>query len=156
MGTPHSPKLQYYWTFTARLFSVIYRTLVVGILPLCREAAGVFYSSSWLGHKTRVVGVLASAEKQPVYLQPQPNGPQESRCGGLTPLQRSSRCILQPQPNGPQDTPCGVGLLSIIPLFFQFIPSLFQVFREPFQEHELLFASSSPSSSIGFFWLISI
>ena len=46
-----------------------------------------------------------SAEKQSVYSkQPYPTGPQDSRGGGLTSLQRSSRCILQPQPNGPQDS----------------------------------------------------
>ena len=41
------------------------------------------------------------------------NGTSQSNClghslvGGLTPLQRSSRCILQPQPTGPQDTRWG-------------------------------------------------
>ena len=48
-GTPHSPKLQYYWSFTIWLFSVITRTLVEEVLPLCRNAVGVFYSSSQLG-----------------------------------------------------------------------------------------------------------
>ena len=38
------PKYQYYWNLTIRLFSVISRTLVGGILPLCRDAVGVFYS----------------------------------------------------------------------------------------------------------------
>ena len=38
------------WTLTIRLFSVIYRTLVGGVLPLCREAVGVFCSSGRLGH----------------------------------------------------------------------------------------------------------
>ena len=33
MGTPHSPKLQHYWNFTIRLFSVISRTLVGGSYP---------------------------------------------------------------------------------------------------------------------------
>ena len=33
-----------------RLFSVISRTLVGEILSLCRDAVGVFCSSSWLGH----------------------------------------------------------------------------------------------------------
>ena len=50
-GTPHSPKLQHCWNLTIRLFSVISRTLVVrGVLPLCREAVGVFYSPSRLGN----------------------------------------------------------------------------------------------------------
>ena len=43
-GTLHSPKLQYYWSLTIRLFSVISRTLVGEVLPLCRDAVGVFYS----------------------------------------------------------------------------------------------------------------
>ena len=34
-----------------QLFSVISRTLVGGVLPLCREAVGVFYSPSWLGKR---------------------------------------------------------------------------------------------------------
>ena len=38
------PKLQHCWNLTIRLFSVISRTLVEGVLPLCREAFGVFYS----------------------------------------------------------------------------------------------------------------
>ena len=48
-GTLHSPKLQYYWNLTIRLFSVISRTLVRGVLPLCREAVGVLYSPSQMG-----------------------------------------------------------------------------------------------------------
>ena len=43
-GTPHSQKLQHYWNLTIRLFSVKCRTLVGGVLPLCREEVGVFYS----------------------------------------------------------------------------------------------------------------
>ena len=48
-GTQLSTKLQLYWNLTIRLFSVISRTLVEGVLPLCREAVSVFYSPSWLG-----------------------------------------------------------------------------------------------------------
>ena len=47
-GTPHSPKLQHYWSLIIRLFSAISRTLVRGVLPLCRDAVGVFCSPSWL------------------------------------------------------------------------------------------------------------
>ena len=51
-GASHSPKLQHYRNFTIRLFSVLSRTLVAEVLPLCRWAVGVFYSSSQLGeHK---------------------------------------------------------------------------------------------------------
>ena len=53
-----------------------HRTLVGGVLPLCRDAVGVFCSLSRLG--------------------------QHDTCwGSLTPLQRCSRCILQSQPIGP-------------------------------------------------------
>ena len=54
------------------------RTLVGGgvgwVVPLCKEAVGVFWSSSPLCQRTLVGG------------------------GGPTPLQRSRRCILQPPP----------------------------------------------------------
>ena len=63
-GTLHSPKLQHYWNLTIRLFSVISRTfVVVGFLPIFREAVGVFYSHSRLGKlllRARVdLGVMA-------------------------------------------------------------------------------------------------
>ena len=32
-----------------RWFDVIYRTHLGEVLPLCRDAVGVFYSPSWLG-----------------------------------------------------------------------------------------------------------
>ena len=53
-GTPHSPKLLHYWTLTIRLFNVISRTLIWKVLPLCRDAVGVFCSNSWLGHNVLV------------------------------------------------------------------------------------------------------
>ena len=43
MGTPHSPKLQHYWSLTIRLLRVISRTLIGGVLLLCRDAVSVFY-----------------------------------------------------------------------------------------------------------------
>ena len=52
--TQHSPKLQYYQILTIRLFSVISRTFVGGNLPLCRDAVGLFFSSSWLGHNNNL------------------------------------------------------------------------------------------------------
>ena len=39
-------------------FSVIYRTLVGGVLHLCRDAVGVFYSPCKQGYRTLVGGVL--------------------------------------------------------------------------------------------------
>ena len=47
--TLHSPKLQYYWSLTIRLFSVISKTLIGRVLALCRDAV-VFYNPSRLGH----------------------------------------------------------------------------------------------------------
>ena len=49
-GAPHFHKFQHYWNLTIRLFSVINRTLVEGVLLLCRDAVGVFYSPSRVGH----------------------------------------------------------------------------------------------------------
>ena len=48
--TPHFPKLQHYCSHVIRLFCVILRTLVVGVLLLCRERVGVLFSPSRLGH----------------------------------------------------------------------------------------------------------
>ena len=45
-----SLKLQHCWSLTIRLFCVIYRTLIGEVLPLCRNAVGVFYSLSRLVH----------------------------------------------------------------------------------------------------------
>ena len=50
--TPHSPKLQHYWSLTIRIFSVMSRILGWEVWRLCRDSVGVFYSPSWLGHKT--------------------------------------------------------------------------------------------------------
>ena len=48
--TQHSPKLQLDWSLTIRLFIVISRTLTGEVvLPLCRDAVGIFYCSSQLG-----------------------------------------------------------------------------------------------------------
>ena len=44
-----SPKLLHYWSFTIRLFSVIYRILG-GVLSFYRDAVGLFYSPNRL-HK---------------------------------------------------------------------------------------------------------
>ena len=47
-NTLHSLKLRYYRNLTIRLFSVISRALVAGVLPLYREGVGIFYSPSTL------------------------------------------------------------------------------------------------------------
>ena len=46
-GTPISPNLQC-WSQAIKLFNVISRTLVGWILPVCRNAVGVFYPHCWL------------------------------------------------------------------------------------------------------------
>ena len=49
-GTLHFPKLQHNWSLIIRLFSVIIRTLIEGVLRHCRDTVGVFYSPSQLVH----------------------------------------------------------------------------------------------------------
>ena len=50
MGIPHSPKLQQYLSLTIRLFSTYLGLLLeVGVLLLCRDTVGVFYSPKKLG-----------------------------------------------------------------------------------------------------------
>ena len=66
------PKCRHYWILTVRLFNVIYRTLVGGVLCLCWDAVRIFCSPNRLGH---------------LY-------------GGFTSLQRCNRFILHPQPTG--------------------------------------------------------
>ena len=72
-STLHSPKLQHYCNFTIRLFCVISSTLISstligGVLSLCREAVGVFYTPSRLGHRSLFVGgSYLSAEVHSVY-----------------------------------------------------------------------------------------
>ena len=46
--TLHSTKLQHCWSSTIRLFNVISRTLVKGVLLLWRDAVSVFYCPSRL------------------------------------------------------------------------------------------------------------
>ena len=40
-GTPHSPDLQHYCCFVIRLFNVIFRTLIVWVLPFNKDTVGV-------------------------------------------------------------------------------------------------------------------
>ena len=47
---------------TTRLFSVISRTLIWGVLPLCREAVSVFYSLSQLG-KSILIDIMNKQQK---------------------------------------------------------------------------------------------
>ena len=63
------------------------KTPVEEVLPLCRVAVSVFYSPSRLDH-------------------------QDTRWGGLAPLQRSSQCILPPQPTWPPRHPLGMSYSS--------------------------------------------
>ena len=77
--TLYFSKLWHDWSLTIKLFSVISGHSLGGwVLPLSRNTVGVFYSQ--LGWKGFVL--------YPGHLL----------WGGLTPLQRCSRCILQPKP----------------------------------------------------------
>ena len=62
-----SAKYQHHWNLTIKLFSVIFRTLVAGVLSFCREAVGVFYSPSQLRHQVTPWEVLPLCEMQSVY-----------------------------------------------------------------------------------------
>ena len=77
-----------------------YRTLFGGVFPPCRNAVGIFYSPSLLVHRTLVGGVLPPCwNAVGVFYSPSLLGHRTLvRGGGLTPLQKCSRCILQPQP----------------------------------------------------------
>ena len=51
-GCSAFPKLQHHWNLTIRLFSCLVSYpghSWGGVLPLWREAVGIFYSPSWLG-----------------------------------------------------------------------------------------------------------
>ena len=48
-GAPHFPKLQHYRNITNRLFCVISKKLIGGILPFCRDTVNEFYGPSWQG-----------------------------------------------------------------------------------------------------------
>ena len=66
-GNLHSPKLQHYWNLTIRLFSVIPRTLMEGILLFSREAIGIFYSPSQQSNFFSKTGCLTK-DKEPNLL----------------------------------------------------------------------------------------
>ena len=91
-------------------------SLMEGVLLLCRDAVGVFYSTpSRLGYCTLVEGEgltpLQRCSRCILQHPPSRLGYWTLVEGGsLTPLQRCSRCILQqPQPTGLLDTRCGRG-----------------------------------------------
>ena len=81
-----------------RLLYIISRTLVGGVLPICRYAVGVFYSPRRLG-RLFGVGSYPSADVQSVY-STAPVDLASSLEWGLIFLLRCSRCILQPQLTG--------------------------------------------------------
>ena len=58
-------KLQHYWNLAIGLFRVIPRTLVVGgVLPLHRDAIGVFYNPSRLDKERQRLGFIAKEKKE--------------------------------------------------------------------------------------------
>ena len=113
------------------------RTLIGEVLPLCKDAVGVFYSPAdwatghllggsypsaigvfyslnWLDHRSLFRGgSYPSAEMQSVYFTASIDLTTGHSLGqGVTPLQRCNRCILQPQLTWPQGTRWG----SVSPL----------------------------------------
>ena len=61
----HIPqKLQHYWNLMIRLFSVISKTLIAGVVSLCRDGVSVFYSPSWLGKQFKC---QLSTEFSPIW-----------------------------------------------------------------------------------------
>ena len=56
-------KIQDYWNLTIRLFSVISRTLIGGggLLHLCRDSVGVFYSPNQLCKRVTVIPIVDNA-----------------------------------------------------------------------------------------------
>ena len=73
------------------------RTHIGGVLFLWRDAVGVFYSLSWLGHS--LGESYPSAEMQLVYSTAPAD--RDTHWGRLIPLQRCSRCILLAKPTVP-------------------------------------------------------
>ena len=57
-GTPRSPNLQHYWNLTIQLFSAIPRTLVEGVLLLCRDVVDVFCCPIRLGHLRFLLSII--------------------------------------------------------------------------------------------------
>ena len=66
-GSSYSPKLRHFWSLTIRLFSVISRTLFGGVSSFCREAVGVFSSSSRLGQ--RALNIVLNALPSFIYVE---------------------------------------------------------------------------------------
>ena len=72
-----------------------------GVLPFCRDAVDVFYSPSWMSHRTFVQErSYPFAEIQSMYsIVPTEWATGHTLGRSLTPLPRFSRYILQSQPN---------------------------------------------------------
>ena len=72
-GTLHFPKLQHYWSLTIRLFSIISRTQVWEVLPLCRDAGGVFYNPihlvlTWIDTRANANSFLKDLNLDYIYI----------------------------------------------------------------------------------------
>ena len=107
---------------TARADWAAGHSLSGGALPLCSDAVGIFYCSSWLGNRTFVgQGSLTSLQRCSRYiLLPEPTGPQGIRWGGsFTSLQRCSQYILLSQP-----TELNFKLILLLVNCYHFIPEL--------------------------------
>ena len=65
MGIPHSPKVQYYWSLTIRLFSVISRILIGewALNPLQRSSQCILQPQpTWRQRKEREKKIIKKAE----------------------------------------------------------------------------------------------
>ena len=84
----------------------------LGSLTVCRDAFGLFYAPSPLGHRTLFGVSYLSAEMHLVYSTALASWATRHSLGCRTCLQRCIWFILQPQPTGTQDT-----LWGILPVF---------------------------------------
>ena len=95
-GIPHYLKRQHYWNLTIRLES--FRTLVGGVLRLCRDAVGVFYCTCRLGyppkHDTKPSdGKVPVLELKGIWSTPSLPLPPDPLWPGVVPFSASNRTI---------------------------------------------------------------
>ena len=69
------PKLQHHWSFTIRAYSVVSKTLIGWVLPLCRGVIGVFYQHSWYQKKKPAWGKKKKYYRTKIKKRPTPSHP---------------------------------------------------------------------------------
>ena len=98
MGTPHSSKLQHYWHFSIRFFTVISRYCLVEFNSSAEmQSVHSAVPAAWIN----LLGESYPSFKDAVGVCCSPNRLSQLVEGVLSLLQRISQCILQPQPTGP-------------------------------------------------------